>query len=171
MDYVWIALLVLIIMGKRQLAPRPVSARIVTVPLILALYGGYLAAKLSVGVGETASLLIGLGLGAAVGLYQGRFVRVFEQGGVWMTQGSVVTLGIWLLSIPLRLVIKYGFTELFHIPVKLTGSYMFVPYLFSLSGIMLGRAAYLIIKYPDEFQQAAGISRQEKNYINRGHRF
>ncbi|MNM83251.1 hypothetical protein D3C81_953060 [compost metagenome] len=159
MSYIWIALLILIVMAKRQLTPRPISAGLVTFPLLMVCYGGYIITQLSLGSGEIVSLILSLAMGAAVGLYEGRFVRVFEQGGIWMRQGSIVTLGIWLLSIPVRFIIKYGFIQLFHIPVQLTGSYAYVPYLFSLAGIMLGRAVYLILKYPGEFQKSAVTNR------------
>ncbi|WP_433945246.1 hypothetical protein [Paenibacillus sp. SN-8-1] len=158
MNYIWMALLILIVMAKRQLTPRPISAGLVTFPLILICFGGYITTQLSLGGGEITSLVLSLVMGAAVGLYEGRFVRVFEQGGIWMRQGSIVTLGIWLLSIPVRFIVKYGFIQLCHIPVQLTGSYAYVPYLFSLAGIMLGRAGYLIVKYPGEFQKSAAAN-------------
>ncbi|RUT31690.1 hypothetical protein EJP77_09880 [Paenibacillus zeisoli] len=159
MNYIWIVLLAVIVITKRQLTPRPISAGLVTFPLLLVCYGGYMVTQLSLGGGEIASLLLSLAMGAAVGMYEGRFIRVFEQDGVYMRRGSLVTLGIWLLSIPVRFIVSFGFTQLLHIHVQLTGSNAYIPFLFSLAGILLGRAVYLIVKYPGEFQRTAAANR------------
>jgi hypothetical protein len=87
-------------------------------------------------------------LGGIVGMVQGKIVKVYQEHGVWWVAGSIVTLLIWLISIPIRLIVKYGYIQLLHVPTVLTGDLVCVPFLFSLAGILIGKVFILSLRYP-----------------------
>lgn len=147
MKMVFIAILLVVVMVRRQLQARPVKTNMFSFPLLVLAFGVYEAAQAGVQTGEGISLLLGALMGAAVGWWQGAFTRVYEERGVLYTVGSVGSILIWFASIPIRLVIKYGFVLLLDIPIHLTGDYMYVPYLISLAGIWIGRSCYLMAKH------------------------
>jgi hypothetical protein len=170
MANIFLALLILVFFIKRQIVPRPIKSSLYTLPIILLLYGSYLASKVGIEIMEGVSLGLAFLLGIIVGLIQGRFTQVFQQNGIWMVAGSLWSLGVWLLSIPIRFLIKMSFIQVLHTPVHLTGEYSFVPYLFSLAGIIAGRAIYLAIKYPKEFKAGTSTSRYERKQAKRSNR-
>jgi hypothetical protein len=170
MTNIFLALLILVLLIKRQIQPRPIKSSLYIFPIILLLYGSYLASDAGVKTLEGISLGLSVFLGLLVGLVQGRFTRVFQQNGIWMVAGSFLSLSVWLLSIPIRFLIKMSFILVLHIPVHLTGEYSFVPYLFSLAGIIGGRAIYLAIKYPKEFKAGTSTSRYERKQAKRSNR-
>jgi hypothetical protein len=169
--HLFIGFLLLIMLMLRQFRPRPIKRSLFTLPLLLLAYGIYVSSQAGVEVGEGAALLLVTLMGLAVGLVQGRFTRVFEMDGVWMASGSVASVAIWLLSIPIRYVVKLGFIMLFDIPVHLTGAGAFVPFLFSLAGIVLGRAVYLAAKHPEEMTKAAAATRFERRRARQAYRY
>ncbi|NIK79159.1 hypothetical protein FHS15_004317 [Paenibacillus castaneae] len=162
MNTIFIAILILILLVNRQLKPRPIKGNVFFLPLLLILFASYQAYQAGVEGGEGISLLLGAGMGLGVGWLQGRFTAVYQKNGIWMTVGSIWSIAIWLLSVPIRLIIKYGFVELMHINVHLTGEYAFAPILLSLGAIVLGRALYLISRYPLPLREAAGTTRYER---------
>jgi len=170
MTNIFLALLILVLLIKRQLEPRPIKSSLYTFPIILLLYGSYLASAAGIKPLEGIALGLGVLLGIIVGLIQGRFTKVFQQNGIWMVAGSFWSLAVWLLSIPIRFLIKMSFIQILHIPVHLTGEYTFVPYLFSLAGIIAGRAIYLALKYPKEFKEGTSTSRYERKQAKRSNR-
>jgi hypothetical protein len=144
----FIIILFFILLIRTQLRPKPLDSRIFIFPALLMLVGIYAAFDANVQAGEALSLFLGAILGAAVGLIQGKLVRVYEDHQTWLIEGSWLTVGVWLLSIPIRLLIKYEFVEMFHIHVELVGNRAYLPYLLSVSGILLGRLAMVTIRYP-----------------------
>lgn len=155
MTYVLIALVILLLLIRHQLKPRPLKRNLFTIPVLLLIYSIYLAWNAHVGGGEAISLAIGFGLGGLIGLIQGKMVSVYQKNDFWWVAGSWLTLGIWLLSIPVRYLVKYGFVEVFHVPTVLTGSNAYVPFLFSLAGILIGKVTTLSFRYPDQMIAAA----------------
>jgi hypothetical protein len=162
MSHLWIGLLLLIVLAGRQLRPRPVKRSLYTFPLLLMGYAIYLSSSAGVQTGEGITLFVSAALGGVVGLVQGRHTRVFDLNGVWMISGSFISVAIWLFSIPIRYIVHLGLIRVFDITVALTGTYAFVPFLFSVAGILLGRTIYLTLKYPDEFMQGASMTRRER---------
>jgi hypothetical protein len=145
-----------VLLVNRQLKPRPIKRNVLVLPLLLIFYAIYNALEAGIEIGESASLLLGAALGVVVGWIQGRFSTVYKQNGIWMTVGSIWTVAIWLLSVPIRLLVKYGFVELLDIKVLLIDEYAFVPLLLSLGAIVFGRGLYLFFHYPSEFNEAVG---------------
>jgi len=170
MSHIFLALLILVLLIKRQIEPKPIKSSLYILPIILLLYGSYLASDAGIKTLEGISLGLGVFLGIIVGLIQGRFTHVFQQNGIWMVAGSFLSLSVWFLSIPIRYLIKMGFIQVLHIHVHLTGEYSFVPYLFSLAGIIAGRSIYLAIKYPNEFKAGTSTSRYERKQAKRSNR-
>jgi hypothetical protein len=150
-----VIILIAIVLIRSQLRPKPLRSRLFTFPALLLAYGVYIACQAQVQTGEALSLLLVTALGGAVGLLQGRLVRVYEEGRIWWVAGSWLTLAVWLLSIPIRFAVKYGFVELFHIHPQLTGRDAFVPFLFSIGGILLGKVCMIAIRYPGQMKAAA----------------
>lgn len=167
MKTIFLALLIVILLVNRQLKPRPINTKMLLLPILLMLYVSYLAYQAGVEVEEATSLLITVLMGIGVGWLQGRFTRVYQSNGVWMTVGSMTSILVWLLSIPIRLIVKYGFVELLDIEVKLVGNLAYVPILFSLGAIILGRALYLVYHNPIEFREAANTTRYERRQARR----
>jgi hypothetical protein len=151
----FIILLIAVVLIRSQLRPKPLTRSLFTIPVLLLIYAVYAGAQAHVQTGEAVSLLLAAGMGGIVGMVQGRLARVYEQHQTWWVAGSWLTLGVWLLSMPIRFLIKYGFIEWFRIHIELTGSSAFVPYLFSIGGILLGKVLMLTLRYPDLMLAAA----------------
>lgn len=84
-----LGIIILALLVQRQLVPRPLSGRLLILPLILgaiSLYeavnnpGVYLASWISLALTMLLSLL--------VGLIRGRMTRVYQDNGRWMVAGS-----------------------------------------------------------------------------------
>jgi hypothetical protein len=164
MQQLWIAIVLVICMAARQLTAQPINRKLYTIPVLALVYGLYVAYGHGAQNADMLSLLISAALGGVVGFLQGRFIRVFDRNGVWMMLGSVASVAIWLLSVPIRFAVHYGFDSLSGIEPVLTGSLAFVPFLFSIAGIMLGRVLYLTLKYPNEMMTGVSMSRRERRW-------
>ncbi len=155
MTYILLALALLLMLVRNQLKPKPLKRSLFTMPVILLVYAIYLAYNAHVQSGEATSLAISIILGGVIGLIQGKMVKVYQEHDVWWVAGSYLTLAIWFLSIPIRLVVKYGYLELFHFTTVLTGDLIYVPFLFSLAGILIGKVVMLSLRYPEQMLAAA----------------
>jgi hypothetical protein len=155
MPNLFLCMMIVILVVRSQLKAMPLKRSLFTLPLLLLFYAIYTAAQAHVQSGEAISLALGTVLGGGVGLLQGRLARVYVDNSTWMIAGSWAGLAVWLLSIPLRFVVRYGFVELGGIDVVLTGSQAYVPYLFSIAGILLGKVLMLTLLYPGPMQAAA----------------
>jgi hypothetical protein len=155
MTYILLALAILLVLISNHLKPKPLKRSLFTMPVILLIYAVYLASDAHVQSGEAISLAISLILGGVVGMIQGKIVKVYQEHGVWWVAGSFVTLLIWLISIPIRLIVKYGYIQLLHVPTVLTGKLAYVPFLFSLAGILIGKVFILSLRYPKQMKAAA----------------
>lgn len=168
MNYFIIGLLILFFVVRRQLQARPIKSDLFLLPVLLLFYGAYAASQASVGIGESISLALGLAMGLAIGWAQGFFTSVYRINGIWMEQGTPLSLAIWLLSVPVRFLIKLAFVDVFHISVHLTGSSgVMVPLLVSFAGILFGKAMYLINRYKEQTKEASGMTRRERKYAQR----
>lgn len=160
------ALVLLLYMATRQLTARPVKRNLYTLPILGLGYGAFVAYGQGAQGAENIALLILIVLGIAAGWMQGRYIRVFERNGVWMIAGSTASVAIWLLSLPLRAAVHFGFEALCGIQPVLTGSYAFVPFLLSIAGMMLGRALRLTALYPEEMMAGTTMSRRERRRLS-----
>ncbi|MFC5450810.1 hypothetical protein [Paenibacillus aestuarii] len=155
MSNIFLCLIILLLIVRSQLRVKPLRRSLFTLPLLLLFYAIYLAAQAHVQPGEGISLALSALLGSGVGLFQGRLTRVYVDNSVWMMAGSWAGLAVWLLSIPLRFIVRYGFVELSGIDVVLTGAQAYVPFLFSIAGILLGKVLMLSLLYPEQMRAAA----------------
>ncbi|MFD0694528.1 hypothetical protein ACFQZT_10535 [Paenibacillus sp. GCM10027628] len=155
MPNLFLCAVILILVIRNQLKAKPLKRSLFTLPLLLLFYAIYVAAQANVQTGEAISLALGALLGGGVGLIQGRLARVYVDNSTWWVEGSWASLAVWLISIPLRFVVRYGFVELGGIPVVLTGDQAYVPFLFSIAGILLGKVLMLTFRYPGPMQAAA----------------
>lgn len=162
MNTIFLAILILILLVNRQLKPRPIKGSMLLLPLLLMLYVSYLAYQAGIEGGEAISLLLTTVMGIGVGWLQGRYTSVYQHNGIWMTVGSIKSILVWLLSIPIRLIVKYGFVEMLSIKIHLVDEFTYLPLLLSLSAIVLGRSLYLTFRYPVEFREAVELTRYER---------
>lgn len=109
------AALVLALVGfilYRQTIARPVTPRgLWLLPAILVVVA-LIAISSVVGHGTlTATAVTYLGLDVisslALGAVRGAFMRVFERDGVMWRQGNVITVGLWIAAIGIRIVIGF----------------------------------------------------------------
>lgn len=143
-----LVLVILLMMVRRQLTPRPLTVRLLYVPLILLFLAVYQAGDFpKLGMLNWVSFIVSLALGLVAGLVAGNFTKVFEQNGQWMVVGSLLTLGIWVLSVPFRFGVRLVMNVLFHVPA-LPQKAEFIPYLFSIAGILLGQILMVLFKNP-----------------------
>ncbi|KEO83849.1 DUF1453 family protein [Tumebacillus flagellatus] len=148
-----IALLIFLVVIRAQLRSRQLSARQFFLPLLVLLFGMYTAASIpGIAVGDWVTLFVGTVLGLIVGMIQGKFVRVFQEGGVWYIAGSIASVGLWLVSIPIRYGLKYGMSALIATPdlFSFDSNNFMVPFLFSIAGLMLGRIIMVCLRYPKQ---------------------
>ena len=100
---VWVAAAIVVI--ARQFLPRAVDPRwLLGAPLVMGLFGVQADLKAPP---ETAlaTALFAANLGAAVvlGLARGASSRVWRAAeGTWMQRGTLLTLGLWILSLAVR---------------------------------------------------------------------
>ncbi|PWK08442.1 hypothetical protein [Tumebacillus permanentifrigoris] len=151
MQNVVIGLAIFIIVIRAQLRSRQLSSRQFFLPLLVLLFGMYSAASISgIAVGDWIVLFTATLLGVAAGLVQGKYVRVYQEGNTWFVAGSLASIGLWLLSIPIRYGVKYGMSALIATPELFSGDHFMIPFLFSIAGLMLGRIAMVCIRYPKQ---------------------
>ncbi|WP_067621446.1 hypothetical protein [Alicyclobacillus acidiphilus] len=150
-----IGAIILILIIRRQLTPRPLSGRLLVLPLILGAYALYEAASNpSIAWAGWVSLMLTLALSFLVGLIRGRIVRVYQENGVWMVAGSVKSLLLWLVSIPIRYGLRFALVPLLGAGAAFHGPSSSLPYLFSIAGLLLGRALMLTLRHPEAVRQA-----------------
>jgi hypothetical protein len=150
-----LGIVILALVIQRQLVPRPLSGRLLVLPLILGAFSLYEAAG-NPGVRLTGwvSLVLTMALSLVVGLIRGRMTRVYQENGHWMVSGSWKSLLFWLLSIPIRYGLRFLLVPLLGDGAAFHGQTSTLPYLFSISGLLLGRALMLALRHPEAVQQA-----------------
>ncbi|NQX66136.1 DUF1453 family protein [Paenibacillus alba] len=154
MMQILIVLAVIFLMVRRQLGTRTVSRRMVILPLILLVYGFYMASSISgMDAGGWLLLILGAVIGFPIGIWQGILTKVFREGGVWMTKGSPIGLAVWLLSIPVRYGLRFGLAYVIPTHASFTGGNASIPFLFAIAGIVLGRLVGICMKHPQVTQQ------------------
>ncbi|MDQ0191380.1 hypothetical protein JI721_06010 [Alicyclobacillus cycloheptanicus] len=163
-----IGIVLLGVLIQRQLTPRPLSGRLLLLPGILGVYAIYAAAgNAQVGLAGWISLLVTLVLSLVVGLIRGRLTHVYQENGRWMVAGSWKTLVFWLASIPIRYGVHFLLVPLLGPGAAFQGSTSTLPYLFSIAGLMLGRAAMLALRHPEAVRQAS-LDRKRDRAARRG---
>lgn len=103
-----LGIVILAIIVQRQLVPRPLSGRLLILPLLFSAYAFYEAAGNStVQLAGWVSLILTLLLSLIVGFIRGHMTRVYKENGQWMVAGSWKALLFWLLSIPIRYGLRF----------------------------------------------------------------
>lgn len=150
-----LGIIILVVIIQRQLTPRPLSGRLMLLPLILGAYALYEAAGNStVQFAGWVSLLLTLAMSLIVGLVRGRMTRLYQENGRWMIAGSWQSLLLWLVSIPIRYGLRFLLVPLLGEGAAFHGSSASLPYLFSITGLLLGRALMLYLRHPEAVRQA-----------------
>ncbi|CAM3064610.1 hypothetical protein [Sporolactobacillus spathodeae] len=171
MNEILIALVLLLLLIRHQLKSRLLKRSLFTLPLLLLIYSIYLSVNAGVSLPESFSLVISTVLGGLIGLIQGKYASVYETDGFWWVRGSWLTLTVWLLSIPVRYLVKYGYLEAFHVHTVLIGSQAYIPILFSLAGILFGKVIMLTWRFPEQMRAAANDQyRGARRAARRSHR-
>ncbi|WDL97610.1 hypothetical protein [Alicyclobacillus sp. ALC3] len=152
---IFIGIIILAILVQRQLVPRPLSGRLLVLPVILALYSLYEAVgQPSIQLTGWISLILTFLLSFIVGLIRGRMTRVYQENGLWMVSGSWWILLFWLLSIPIRYGLSFLLVPLLGAGAAFHGSLTTIPILFSVCGLVLGRAVLLTLRHPVAVREA-----------------
>lgn len=87
----------------QQFQPRPLNSRmLVGIPLALAFWGAGSLTHLG-DVGSIAFFSLNAVVAAGLGVWRGSSVRVWNDGSRAFQQGTIATLGLWLVSIVVRL--------------------------------------------------------------------
>lgn len=147
--------IILVLLIRRQLVSRPLSGKLLSLPLILGGYAFYSAANNSqVQIVGWVSLLVTMALSLVVGLIRGRMTQVYQENGRWMVAGSWKSLLLWLCSIPIRYGLRYLLVPLLGEGAAFHGQMSSLPYLFSISGLLIGRALILTLRHPEAVRQA-----------------
>lgn len=115
--YLIFAVVILVFIG-RQLLPSAINERrLFLLPLAATVYGLYQVTKTPpAGLIDLTLLAVNLGLGLVLGLGRGATMRVWRgAGGLLMSQGTLLTLGLWLVSIAVRIgfgILSHGATNM-----------------------------------------------------------
>jgi hypothetical protein len=92
----------------RQLQARPLVAdRVLVLPAVMIVIGAIELGNLKGGISSSDAGWLGIDLLASVvlGVARAQSVRVYAHDGVVWRQGSVVTAGLWLVSVLVRIVV------------------------------------------------------------------
>ncbi|TCP30601.1 hypothetical protein EV207_105130 [Scopulibacillus darangshiensis] len=148
MHYIFGALILIVII-MNQLRERPMTGKLYRLPILLLISASYAVSKMPVvSVGDWVILSFGLFFAFGIGLIQGRYTHLTNRDGVWYVAGSTLAILVWIVSIP----IKYGlsFVELsgLHLHPHLSGPSSYIIYLFSISGLLLGKVTMLMLRHP-----------------------
>ncbi|MFD1678272.1 hypothetical protein [Alicyclobacillus fodiniaquatilis] len=156
-----LGIVILLFVVKRQLSPRTLSGGLLFLPLILGAYALYEAAGDSmVQIAGWISLLLTLAMSFIVGLIRGRMTRIYQENGRWMIAGSWQSLLLWLVSIPIRYGLRFLLVPLLGEGAAFHGQTAPLPYLFSIAGLLLGRALILALRHPEAVRQARRACRK-----------
>ncbi|WP_290055312.1 hypothetical protein [Amycolatopsis solani] len=104
--YAAIAVLVLYRVVYRQVRGTLLDRKsLVTLPLVLTAVGGYLALKALPGTsaGELALLVADLVVLAGLGVLRSTTTTLTERGGTTFQKGSAITVGLWALTVAVRI--------------------------------------------------------------------
>lgn len=97
----WIAAAAYIVF--QQFQPRPMNARLlVAIPLVLAFWGLRSVGQLG-DLESTLFFALNAAVVVALGMWRGSSVRVWTEAGQAFQQGTLTTLGLWVVSIVVRL--------------------------------------------------------------------
>lgn len=144
-----IGMLVLLVIICNQLRGRPMTGKLYRLPILLLLSSSYAVSKMPIiSVGDWMVISLGVVLAFGFGMLQGRYTQLINHDGIWYISGSVVTIFVWLVSVP----IKYGLNDIvisvFHLHLHLNGPSGYLIYLFSIAGLLLGKYTMLMMRHP-----------------------
>lgn len=127
----------------RKLQERPVKTDFQRwrLPLILTVFGGYETISLASGkhpltfTGADVTYLVAVGgLSVVLGMVRGSTVRIFDRGGALTQEYSMLTVGLWLGTIALRLGLDATASHSFGVAGAVTGSSILMMFGLSLLG-------------------------------------
>jgi len=101
-----IGVAVVVYLFARRLAGEPLQARrLVLMPAAITIWGGYQLAHVHGGLHtvDIAVIAVAVAVSLVLGFARGATIRVFVQNGHLWQKYTFVTIGVWLLSIVIRL--------------------------------------------------------------------
>ncbi|MTT31956.1 hypothetical protein GMB86_08025 [Terrilactibacillus sp. BCM23-1] len=154
--YILIGSIILVSLIINQLKERPLTAKLYRLPLLLLFTACYSVTQMPfIKFGDLCILSLSLFLSFGFGMLQGRYTPLINHEGAWYIAGSVISLCVWFISVPIRYLLKYIFISLFHLTLHLDGPSSYVIYLFSIAGILLGRYTMLWLRHPSLVKNVA----------------
>lgn len=132
-----------------QLREKPLTGKLYRQPLALLICAGVALSSMPVlpfidWFMMIATLCFSFGLG----LLQGRFTPLLHRDGAWYLAGSIMSVLIWFLSIPIRFSLKFISIYYLSLTPSLNGSASFIIYFIFIAGFLLGRYSMLLFRYP-----------------------
>lgn len=135
----------------RKMQARPVRSDRQTwrLPLILTAIGGYETVALTGGKhpvhfepADVTYLVLAAALSIVLGVVRGTTVRIEDRGGMLMQRYTLVTVGLWLVTIVLRLGVDVASTHVFGVAAAVAGTSILM--MFGLS--LLGESATVALR-------------------------
>ncbi|MCL1630998.1 hypothetical protein M3N64_03435 [Sporolactobacillus sp. CPB3-1] len=132
-----------------QLREKPLTGRLYRQPIALLLCAGCaLSTMLPLPMIDWMMLSVIFIFSFALGLIQGRFTSLLNRDGAWFLAGSIMSVFIWSLSVPTRMVLRTLSIHYLSMTPSLNGSSSFIVYLLFISGFLFGRYSMLMVRYP-----------------------
>jgi hypothetical protein len=106
-----IGVAVVVYLFARRLAGEPLAARrLVVMPAAVTIWGGYQLLHTHGGLGTVDLMVVVIAAAAslALGVARGATIRVFVRDGQLWQRYTFVTIGVWLLSVVIRLGIDWA---------------------------------------------------------------
>jgi hypothetical protein len=103
LQIVLIAAVVIFLIGRRFVG-APVGSRTLALPIVLTAWGiEELSKQHTIGVGALALLAVEVLIGVAAGAARGMTIKLYPRDGHLWQRYTVVTLGVWIAMIAVRL--------------------------------------------------------------------
>jgi hypothetical protein len=132
-----------------QLREKPLTGRLYRQPLALLLCASCaLSTMHALPLIDWCMIIATLCFSFGLGLIQGRFTPLLNHDGAWYLAGSIMSVLIWFLSIPIRFALKFFSIHYLASTPSLNGSSSFIIYFIFVAGFLLGRYSMLLLRYP-----------------------
>ncbi|KLI01364.1 hypothetical protein [Sporolactobacillus inulinus] len=132
-----------------QLREKPLTAKLYRQPLALLLCAGLsLSTMHPLPLIDWCMMIATLGFSFILGLIQGRYTPLLNRDGAWYLAGSLISVFVWFLSIPIRSILKFMSIHYLALTPSLNGSSSFIIYFIFIAGFLFGRYSMLLLRYP-----------------------
>ncbi|MCO7174559.1 hypothetical protein ACFP7A_03370 [Sporolactobacillus kofuensis] len=139
----------LLIVLFNQLKEKPVTGKLYRQPLALLLFTGLTLSMMpALPLIDWIILITTLCFSFGLGLLQGRFTPLIHHDSTWYLAGSMMSVLVWSLSIPIRYTLNFISIHYLFMTPLLTGASSFIIYFIFIAGFLLGRYSMLLFRYP-----------------------